>query len=312
MAGTPKALDGLVGRVHAGDSLELMRGMPDRCVDLVVLDPPYWKVVGEKWDYQWRTIEDYAAWCRLWLREVERVCKRSASLYLFGYLRNLVHIFRDVCDAGFDFRQDIVIDKGMKSVAGRKTSTYKQFPNVTETILFFVYDAKPAIRELLNERKRAAGLTSKEINERLRVKAEGGGMWSIYAGRNILAQVPTAEMWARLEEVLEFRAPEDLRDFHFKTQMGLTNVWSDISFSERGRIHPTQKPLPLVERILRASSRPGDIVLDPFAGSGTTAAAAVRLGRRCVSFEIDPEIAAKANLRLGAVPSVSEPCARWD
>jgi hypothetical protein len=63
------------------------------------------------------------------------------------------------------------------------------------------------------------------------VKAEGGGMWSIYAGQNSLAQVPTAEMWARLEEVLGFRAPEDLRGFHFETQMGLTNVWPDINFS---------------------------------------------------------------------------------
>jgi site-specific DNA-methyltransferase (adenine-specific) len=53
-----------------------------------------------------------------------------------------------------------------------------------------------------------------------------------------------------------------------------------------------------VERILMASSRPGGVVLDPFAGSGTTAVASARLGRRCVSFEIDPEMAAKANARL--------------
>lgn len=293
-----KTSDDLAGRIHAGDSLKLMRDMPDRCVDLVVLDPPYWKVIGQKWDYQWRTIEDYAAWCRDWLQEIERVCKRSASLYLFGYFRNLTHIFKDICNSGFDFRQDIIIDKGMKAVAGRKTSTYKQFPNVTEMLLFFVYDAKPAIREMLGERKQALGLSSKEINDRLGVKSNGGGMWSIYAGENSLAQVPTAEMWVKLEEILDFRAPDDLRGFYFKTQMGLTNVWTDINFAERARIHPTQKPLSLVERIIKASSRPGDLVLDPFAGSGTTAVAASRLGRQCISFEKDSEMATKANARL--------------
>ncbi len=53
--------------------------------------------------------------------------------------------------------------------------------------------------------------------------------------------------------------------------------------------HPTQKPLALLERILLASSSPGDLVLDPFLGSGTTAVAALRLGRKFAGFEIDPK-----------------------
>lgn len=53
--------------------------------------------------------------------------------------------------------------------------------------------------------------------------------------------------------------------------------------------HPTQKPLELLERIILASSRPGDIILDPFCGSGTTGVAAVRHGRRFIGIELDPE-----------------------
>ena len=287
-----------VGEILTGDAIEVLRRLPDRCVDLVVLDPPYWKVIGEQWDYRWRTEEDYRQWCRQWFTEVARVCKRSASLYLFGYVRNLVYLFHDIIKLGFEFRQELIVDKGMQSIAGRKTSTYKQFPCTTETIFFFVFDAKPSIRQVLLARQKELGLSTKEINERLGVKSNGGGMWSLYAGDNILAQVPTKEMWSKLEEVLDFDAPEDLKGFTFSPQMGLTNVWTDLKFYSEDRIHRTQKPLKLIERLLLASSSEGQVVLDPFAGSGTTAVAAKRLGRKCISIEIDPVMAQRANERL--------------
>lgn len=284
--------------ILVGDCVHHLRRLPSRCVDLVILDPPYWKVVGELWDYRWRTEQDYRVWCREWFAEVARVCKRSATIYLFGYLRNLVHLFHDIVELGFEFRQELIVDKGMKCMAGRKTSTYKQFPNTTETIFFFVYDAKPAIRECLLARARELGLTAKEINSKLGVKSNGGGVWSLYTGDNILAQVPTLEMWDRLEQVLDFKAPDDLKGFVFQPQMGITNVWQDIDFYAETRLHPTQKPLPLLERLILASSRPGSLVLDPFAGSGSTAVAARLHGRRSISIELDAEMAAKATERL--------------
>jgi DNA modification methylase len=291
------------GRILTGDALETLRRLPDRCADLVILDPPYWKVVGEEWDYKWRTEDDYREWCRAWFAEVARVCKRSASLYLFGYVRNLVYLFHDIVELGFEFRQELIVDKGIKSIAGRKTSTYKQFPNTTETIFFFVYDAKPHIRQVLQRRQQELGLSTKEINERLGVKSNGGGMWSLYAGENILAQVPTLEMWEKLEQVLDFKAPDDLKGFVFNPQMGFTNVWTDIDFYAEDRIHRTQKPLKLIERLVLASSTEGQLVLDPFAGSGTTAVVAKMLNRRCISIEIDPDMANRANQRFLLGPS---------
>ncbi|HEY4492873.1 MAG TPA: site-specific DNA-methyltransferase [Acidobacteriota bacterium] len=292
----PNRLD--FNQILTGDATSLLKHLPDRCIDLVILDPPYWKVVGETWDFRWRTEDDYRKWCAAWFREIERVCKRSASLYLFGYVRNLVHLFHDVCDLGFEFRQEIIVDKGIKSIAGRKTSTYKQFPNTTETVFFFIYDAKPAIRELLKERQKELGLDAKEINEKLGVESNGGGVWSLYSGENILAQVPTKEMWNRLEQVLDFKAPDDLKGFVFNPQMGLTNVWQDIDFYAEKRIHRTQKPLPLIERLILASSVPGQTVLDPFAGSGTTLIACNNLNRNCIAIEVDRDIAEKAARRV--------------
>lgn len=64
------------------------------------------------------------------------------------------------------------------------------------------------------------------------------------------------------------------------------------------KLHPHAKPVPLIERLIEASSDVGQTVLDPFAGSGTTAVAATRLRRHSVNVEIDPAMAALANKRL--------------
>ena len=62
--------------------------------------------------------------------------------------------------------------------------------------------------------------------------------------------------------------------------------------------HPTQKPERLVERIVQASSRPGDLVVDPFLGSGTTAVVAQRLGRRFGGVDLNPDYVRLALKRL--------------
>ncbi len=64
--------------------------------------------------------------------------------------------------------------------------------------------------------------------------------------------------------------------------------------------HPTQKPLALMEKLVRLFTDPGDTILDPFAGSGTTGVAALRMGRRFVGWERDPKYHAIALKRLTA------------
>ena len=69
---------------------------------------------------------------------------------------------------------------------------------------------------------------------------------------------------------------------------------------ESDSVHPTQKPPWLVEALIRDFTDPGDLVLDPFAGSGTTGVACIRLGRRFVGWELDPKYHAIAMKRLNA------------
>jgi len=82
----------------------------------------------------------------------------------------------------------------------------------------------------------------------------------------------------------------------------LTNVWYDISpivpWSKERTGHPTQKPLSLMERIVRIWSNPNDLVLDCFMGSGTTGEAALRLDRRFIGIEKNKEYFDKAEVRI--------------
>lgn len=85
-----------------------------------------------------------------------------------------------------------------------------------------------------------------------------------------------------------------------------SNIWIDLCvpfWSMRENTpHPNQKPEKLVERVISASSNPGDLVLDPFIGSGTTAVVARRLGRRFLGFEIEPDYVRLALKRLRERP----------
>ena len=92
------------------------------------------------------------------------------------------------------------------------------------------------------------------------------------------AQMRAANAGKQMKSVWRFKAPPSAEKSHGK--------------------HPTQKPLALLERCLLASTNPGDLVLDPFSGSGTTAVACARLGRRCVGLEIDATYIETARKRI--------------
>lgn len=272
-----------------GDCIEEMQNIEEGSVDLVVADPPYWKVVGEKWDYQWRTEQDYVEWSLKWMEQVARILRYGGSFYCFGYFRTLALIVPHLEGLGFDLRQQIIIDKGMRSVSGRATKNYKLFPNVTESVLFIIKDNKKFIKPFLKGRQAELGLTSKQINEALGVKSNGGGMWSIYTGKNVCEQFPTEELWTKLSNILQFDLPYNKVSQTFNPQMGYTDVWTDIDFYKEKRYHPTQKPLKLIHRIVSASSNEGDLVVDPFAGCGSTQLTSIMLKRNYIGIELNED-----------------------
>lgn len=274
---------------YNGDCIEKMRSLEDNSVDLVVADPPYWKVIGEKWDYQWKTEKDYVEWSLKWIKEVSRILRIGGTFYCFGYFRTLSLLVPHLKEMGLELRQQIIIDKGIRAISGRATKKYKMFPNVTESILFIIKDNKQFVKPFLKERQKALGLTAKQINESLGVKSNGGGMWSIYTGKNVCEQFPTEELWNKLSKILDFECPYKKVAQTFNPQIGYTDVWTDIDFYKEKHLHPTQKPLKLIRRLIEASSNEGDIVLDPFSGAGSTQISSIQLKRHYIGIELDEE-----------------------
>lgn len=274
--------------VHA-DCIDYLKEIDESSIDLIIADPPYFKVVGEKWDYMWKTESDYLDWSEVWAKEAYKALRYGGALYLFGYFRTLSKLVERFEKLGFSLRQQIVIDKGIKSIAGRKTSTYKIFPNTTESVLYFYKDNRAFIKPLFKSKAEQLGYSSKMMNEKLGVKSNGGGMWSIYTGKNVCEQFPTEKFWLKVTDILGIDIPYNKVSLTFNILDGITDVWSDIDFYFKDRLHPTQKPYELIKRIVLSSSNPNDLILDPFAGSGITGLVCSDLERRSILLEKDKD-----------------------
>ncbi len=282
----------MINKIFNMDCLNYLDKLEDRSVDLFLLDPPYMNVVKNDWDRQWKTIDEYKDWCEQWISKCSKKGKYSSSIWVFGFPYQLTHLLPIFEKHGFKFRQQVVIWKGIKSAAGRTSDKLKMFPTTTESVFFFAYDSIPVIRNILIDKKRTYGYTSKYINEFLGKASNGGGTWSQIAGPRQKTPVqPTREDWEKLSTLFNGLPPYDDMVFKFNLPFGFTDVWDDISFYfKRGtKLHPTQKPEELIERIINASSFENDLVVDLFMGSGTTADVAKKLNRKYSGCEMDEE-----------------------
>lgn len=88
---------------------------------------------------------------------------------------------------------------------------------------------------------------------------------------------------------MDFECPYKKVAQTFNPQIGYTDVWTDIDFYKEKHLHPTQKPLKLIRRLIEASSNEGDIVLDPFSGAGSTQISSIQLNRHYIGIELDEE-----------------------
>ena len=262
---------------------EYIDKLDEHSIDMVILDPPYYNVVNEKWDTMWKSMGEYMDWFEIIMRKIERVSKNSSTLWLFGYPYQLGFLTAIVEKYGFKYRQHITINKGMRSVAGRTSSKLKMFPVATEYLIFFHKDSVKFLRDFLNCKKDATKITSKEINEKLGKASNGGGTWSSIAGKKQLnLQYPTRTDWNKLEEIFgKFEIEYDDYVYPFNQTQSLTDVWDDINFYDKTykKCHPTQKPYKLIERIIHTGTRDNGVVLDPFMGSGMTALVASNMNR---------------------------------
>jgi DNA modification methylase len=284
------------------DVIEYLSNLNKNSIDMIILDPPYFRCVKDDWDNQWFVLQDWIDWCDRWLEQIGRVAKYSCSMWLFGYPYQLTKLL-PLCEKhGFTFRQQIVIDKGMQAVAGRTSDKLKMFPTATEHLYYFHYEARNHIRELLQTQRKEHGLNGSQVNALMGKATTGGGAFACMASMKKPLEhrvYPTRVDWETLSQTFNLPEYDDLV-YRFELPSGLTDVWTDINFYDRSvkKFHSTQKPLALIERLIKCSTKEGDLVLDPFMGSGTTAVVAEQMNRRWCGTEVSKEYFTKILERL--------------
>ena len=289
------------------DVFTALSKIKSKSIDVIITDPPYYKVVNEKWDKQWPTVEDYIEWCGEWIKECKRVLKLSGRIFVFGYSYQLAKMLPKFENNGFAFRQNIILWKGLQSAAGRTSNKLKMFPTTTEYIGYYHVDNKNYIRELLHRKKEENGMSASQMNEYLGKSANGGGTWSTLAGLKQQTLVePTKEDWEKLDKLFGGLPPYEDMVYTFHVQPRLTDVIgpNDINYYDKeyrkNKFHPTQKPLSVLDILVEASSNKGDLVLDLFMGSGSTGISALKKGRSFIGIEKDSFYYKKSKMWLSS------------
>ena len=267
-------------KIVLGDCLDLMSNVKDESVDLIYMDPPFYTQTVQKlydkqgrqysFDDSWATIEEYVEYIRLRFKECRRVLKDTGSIF--------VH-----CDRNASHYLKIALDKvfGEGSFQSEIVWSYKRWSNSKKgllnnhQIIFFYsktadfkfntmytdYSETTNVDQILQDRVR-------DENGKSKYKTDGNGVVVMGQAKK---GVPLSDVWE-----IPYLNPKA------KERVG----------------YPTQKPIILLEQIIKLVTDEGDIVLDPFAGSGTTLVAAKMLNRNYLCFDISKDAVGLTNSRL--------------
>jgi site-specific DNA-methyltransferase (adenine-specific) len=259
--------------IHCLDCLQGLKKIPTGQVDLIVTDPPF--NIGYEYDEydDRRSKAEYLAWCERWLQECVRVLSDRGSFYLAIGDEYVAELKIRLDELGLTLRNWIVWHYTFG------VNCTKKFNRSHAHILYYVANPEaftfnadairvPSARQTTYADKRA----------------------------NPRGKLPD-DTWV-------LRPQEDDRFFQEHSDTWYVPRVCG-TFKERTE-HPCQMPQALLERIIRVSSHAGDLVFDPFAGSGTTLAAAKRLARDYLGFELSADYTRSIQERLERVVPVEE------
>lgn len=294
--------------LYHGDALAWLATVEDSSVDLACADPPYYRVKGDWWDRQWDTPAGFLAWIGRLCDEWRRVLKPNGSLYCFASPKMAARVEFEIAER-FNVLNRIRWAKPAHSTKAEMfdKETMRAFFPASEEIIF----AEPAWEwnvELEAARVRA-GMSRQDLSEAV-VGTRSGAAWNWEAG----IRFPEREHWDRIRDILPGLPGYDTfeRPFFASPDAPYTDVWEFPTVGAYPGKHPCEKPQDLLQHIIRTSTRPGALVLDCFAGSGSTAVAAKTLERRSAVCEIEEKWCRRARRNIEAGGMIGLPAGMVD
>jgi len=330
--------------IFCGDNLEKLKDFPDASVDLIYIDPPFnsnrnyevfWGETREKRSFADRhaSTQAYLDFMRPRCAQLARVLKKTGAFYYHcdWHASHYVKVMLDQIFGENNFQNEIV---------WRRTKAHndpKRYGANHDTIFFYTGSNRWTWNRQHTEYSEAYTDQNYRYKEpdgrRFRVSdmtanKPGGDTsyeWTTPDGRKVRPYKGRYWAYSR-EKMKEFETAG--RIYHRKTGMPmlkhyldempgvpLQTFWDDvqpvISGSAERLGYPTQKPLALLERIIKASSNPGDIVLDAFCGCGTALVAAENLGRQWIGIDVSPTACRVMAQRLRKICGLPESEALW-
>lgn len=272
MEGFTLQYEQLGSQLFQGDSFAWLRSLEDESVDLIFADPPY-NIKKAKWD-NFESQEAYINWSMDWVVEASRILKPTGSLYICGFSEILADLKHPASRYFADCRWLIWHYKN-------KANLGKDWGRAHESIIHFRKSKETKLKNMDLVRVPYGAHTLKyPSHPQAETSNFGGG-----SGKKRDNWEPHP-LGAKPKDVIDI--PTTCNGMGEKTP------------------HPTQKPEELVRKFIMASSNRGDIVIDPFSGSGTTAVVAEQLGRKWMACDLDPQYNQWAINRLRNVQRRSE------
>jgi site-specific DNA-methyltransferase (adenine-specific) len=331
--------------IYCGDNLQKLKDFPDGCIDLIYIDPPFnsnrnyevfWGETREKRAFEDRhaSTQAYIDFMRPRCVELARVLKKTGSFYYHcdWHASHYVKVMLDQIFGEGNFQCEIVWKRH------NARSTGQCWPRIHDSIFFYACGAvfsfhstqvpadKAKMPHTLVTGPDGQKYQTYELTGPGRTKeGESGKPWRGFdpdsMGRHWANAHSTMEEWAAAGLIHfpkggGFPRRRDAEAFAPESRMiTVGDVWTDINRlnqTAKERLgYPTQKPLALLERIIKASSNRGDIVLDAFCGCGTALVAAENLGRQWIGIDISPTACRVMAKRLRDVCGLAEDEALW-
>jgi len=307
----------MINKVHLGDWTT--NQLEDKSVQLIIADPPYFEVKGE-FDFVWDSFDDYLKDVEKWAIECKRVLADNGTLFWWGMDRKLAYA-QVILDKYFNLIGTPVWEKPSNP---NEWDTRRTFPErAAERILMYdngddksglemimaSKDCFKGIKNYLDNELKKSGYNLTTIKKVLKNQM-GSHYFGFSQREKTQFAFPTLEHYNKLQSTGFFdKKYEELRLEYeelrleyeelrrpFNNYLSLTDVFRFSRENNKFK-HDTKKPEKLTRALINTCSRKGDLVLVPFAGSGTECAMAAKEGREFIGFDIEPKYVEMANAR---------------
>lgn len=302
--------------------------LEDKSVQLIIADPPYFEVKGE-FDFVWKSFDDYLADVERWATECKRVLADNGTIYWYGDAKRIAYT-QIIFDKHFellsnvvweninDHKQQIRFSEGLRSFAPltERILVYQKNDDYHDTVRLAIKDVQEYLNTLITRDELAKILL--EIGNCRNFESARQNANNILSQKSAKPQLITglqydlikADKITHLELTEMYEAKRKYYDGlrrPFNNERHYGDVIRIPNYETGNYAHDTIKPEKLTRELILISSRPNDLVLIPFAGSGTECAMCAKENRNFIGFEINEKHVNYGNKRtdnIKAQPSL--------